>query len=42
MGDTWIKTAKGEKNTPIEKELDIILSSSINHVILIDNANQTC
>jgi hypothetical protein len=38
MGDTWIKTAKGEKNTPIEKELEIILTSSINHIILIDDA----
>jgi len=34
----FIKTAKGILNTPIEKELDLILASSLPHVILIDDA----
>jgi hypothetical protein len=36
--DEYIITAKGERNTPIEKELDIILHSSISPIILIDDA----
>jgi hypothetical protein len=38
IGEEFIRTAKGEKNTPIENELDIILQSSIECVILIDDA----
>lgn len=38
IGNRFIKTAKGEKNTPILEELDIILSSPVQHVILIDDA----
>lgn len=34
----YIITAKGTKNTPIEFELETILSSPIKHVILIDDA----
>ena len=33
-----IRTAKGEKDTPIEEELDIILRSSVAAIILIDDA----
>jgi len=33
-----IRTAKGEKDTPIEEELDIILRSSVEAIILIDDA----
>lgn len=36
--DEYIKTAKGEKDTPIEKELEIILSSHVAPIILIDDA----
>jgi len=31
-------TAKGEKNCPIFEELDAIFSSSLNHILLIDDA----
>ena len=34
----YIITAKGEKNTPIEEELDIILNSKYSNIILIDDA----
>ncbi len=34
----YIVTAKADKNTPIEKELEIILSLNILNVILIDDA----
>jgi hypothetical protein len=34
----YIITAKADKNTPIEKELEIILSSEFMNVILIDDA----
>ena len=34
----YIKTAKADKNTPIEDELDILLASEFNNVILIDDA----
>lgn len=36
--DEFIQTAKGVTNTPIEKELDIILQSSMDVIILIDDA----
>lgn len=38
IGEEYIKTAKGEKNTPIEKELTYILQSDGKHIILIDDA----
>ncbi len=38
LGDKFIKTGKGKKDTPIEEELNVILSSSIKHLILIDDA----
>ncbi len=38
VGDELIKTAKSDTNTPIEKELDAILSSNLPHLILIDDA----
>ncbi len=38
IGDEFIRTAKGDLNTPIEKELDIILRSKIESIILIDDA----
>jgi len=34
----YFETAKAETNTPIEKELDNILCTELNHVILIDDA----
>jgi len=34
----YIKTAKADKDTPIEKELSFLLHSSFQHVILIDDA----
>ncbi|MCZ4244697.1 SGNH/GDSL hydrolase family protein [Pedobacter punctiformis] len=36
--DEFIKTAKGTLNTPIEKELQLILASEQAHIILIDDA----
>ena len=39
IGDEFIKTAKGDKNTPILEELKAILTHQIKgHVILIDDA----
>lgn len=38
LNSEYIKTARGEKNTPIEKELDILLKSNKKNVILIDDA----
>jgi len=38
VGDEFIRTAKGEKETPIENELDILMQSELKHVILIDDA----
>lgn len=38
MGDEFIKTAKGEMDTPIIEELQTILSSPLDHVVLIDDA----
>ncbi len=39
MGDEYIVTARGDKNTPIVEEIKAILSHSVkNHVILIDDA----
>ena len=34
----FIKTARSEKDTPIEKELQTLIDSPIRHVILIDDA----
>jgi hypothetical protein len=38
IGDEYIRTARTDKDTPVVEELDTILSSPINHVILIDDA----
>lgn len=38
LGEDYIITAKGEKNTPIVEELEIILQSNCNAIILIDDA----
>ena len=38
LNGEYFVTAKADKNTPIEKELDIILSSPFKHTILIDDA----
>lgn len=38
VNNEFIRTAKGETKTPIEKELDIILQSEIESVILVDDA----
>lgn len=38
LKNEFIKTAKGDSNTPIVKELEIILSSTVAAVILIDDA----
>ena len=38
VGDEYIKTAKGEKDTPVEEELRVILNSGVDHIILIDDA----
>jgi hypothetical protein len=38
VGSEFIKTAKGEYNTPINDELDIILKVSPKSIILIDDA----
>lgn len=37
-GDEFIKTARTDKDTPVVEELDTILGSPIQHVILIDDA----
>lgn len=38
IGDRFIRTAKGEKVTPIINELDILLNDVHQHIILIDDA----
>lgn len=38
VGDEFIQTARTDKDTPIEEELNSILASAISHVILIDDA----
>ena len=38
VGQEYIITAKADKNTPIEKELDILMASPYNNIILIDDA----
>ena len=38
LNGEFIKTARSDKNTPVEKELDLLLSSKVKHVILIDDA----
>lgn len=38
LNGEFIKTARAEKDTPIEKELDLLLSSTSQHIILIDDA----
>lgn len=37
-GDKFIKTAKGSSNTPVLKELELILNCETKHIILIDDA----
>ena len=34
----WIKTAKGNTNTPIVRELELILASGLTSIILVDDA----
>lgn len=38
VGEQYVKTAKGELNTPILRELNVLLRSPLRHVILIDDA----
>ena len=38
IGDEFIRTAKGETNTPVENELTTILKSQGNHIVMIDDA----
>jgi hypothetical protein len=38
VGDEFFKTAKGDKNTPVVRELELILQSGLDFVILIDDA----
>ena len=38
LNGEYIVTAKGEKETPIEKELEIILQAGPKHIVLIDDA----
>jgi hypothetical protein len=38
--DELIKTAKGVLDTPVEKELQLILQSGLPHIILIDDARE--
>jgi hypothetical protein len=38
LNGEYIRTARSEKDTPIEKELDMLLNADLQHVILIDDA----
>jgi len=38
VGGKYIKTAKGKKDTPIKEEIEAVLQSKFDHVILIDDA----
>jgi hypothetical protein len=38
VGDEFIKTARANKDTPIEEEMISILSTHVEHIILIDDA----
>jgi hypothetical protein len=38
LGDEYIKTGRGKKDTPVEEELKLIFRNKLNHVILIDDA----
>jgi hypothetical protein len=38
IGEEFIKTAKAELDTPVEAELKNVLSATVNHIILIDDA----
>ncbi|HEY4290091.1 MAG TPA: hypothetical protein VGN00_23485 [Puia sp.] len=38
LGDEYIKTARADKDTPIEQELNIVLNTPEQHIILIDDA----
>jgi hypothetical protein len=38
VGDEYIKTARTDVDTPVEEELRTILSSNLNHIVLIDDA----
>ncbi len=38
LGDEYIKTGRGKKDTPVEEELKLIFKSPLRHVIMIDDA----
>lgn len=38
IGETYVRTARGDKDTPIAEELKTILTAGAPHVILIDDA----
>lgn len=38
LGDEYIKTGRGKKDTPVEEELKLIFKSPLRHIILIDDA----
>jgi hypothetical protein len=38
LNDEYVSTAKGERNTPIEKEIELLLNCDIPHIILVDDA----
>lgn len=38
VGEEYIRTAKGDKDTPIENELRTLMQSPVQHIILIDDA----
>ncbi len=38
LGDEYIKTGRGKKDTPVEEELKLIFKSPLKHIILIDDA----
>jgi hypothetical protein len=38
IGETFVRTARGEKDTPIVEELHAVLAASLPHAILVDDA----
>ena len=38
MGDMYVTTARGETDTPIDRELEAVVRSTLPHVVLIDDA----
>lgn len=38
VGEEYIRTARTDVDTPVEEELNTILKSSLNHIVLIDDA----